>query len=165
MTFPTEFDTNEKRQPKWVAKVLVLSLALNIFGAFWYVTSGVMDSNLPIAQSIKELKGQGESDDFSEIQLIERITSKLSKPGAELVFKEYAIRKPGLDRLIAKIKTAQEEIKAELANETINETVLSAKMKDVAHMMAQRLDIMTDLVLRVLPDLSLDDRKKIGALK
>ena len=165
MTIPTDFTSTQTKKAKWMKLLLVISLALNVFGVSWYVSHGVMDSNLPIAQALKDYKKQSQQADFSEVQLVERITSQLSEEGAELVFQEYAMRKPKLDQLIYRLEKVQAVLKNEIARDVIRDDVLSQNLAETSLLMAQRLTVMTDLVAVVLPKLSMEDRRKIGTLK
>ena len=165
MTFPTDFSTPTQKKEKWIKLLLVLSLAVNVFGLSWYVSFGVMESNLPLAQAIKNLKTENNEGDFSEIQLVERITRQLSEEGAELVFQEYALRKPKLDRLVDQLNKVQGQLKQEMTRDVIRADVFSQNLEQTSELMAQRLSIMTDLVAVVLPKLSVEDRQKISQLK
>lgn len=160
-------DRNEQgeHRTKWGQLLLVASLAFNIFGLSWYVTHGYMDSNLAVAQAIRELKPQSLDSDFSEVQMIERISSELSDEGARVVFQEYALRKSKLDELIARIGLLQRELKLEISRDVLREKMLREKLEEVSDLMSQRLDIMTDLMGDALVSLSDEDRQRVISKK
>jgi|GEM_PF-2434446 len=160
-----DHNEQEKRKTMWSKLLLVASLAFNVFGVSWYVTHGYMDSNLPIAQALRELKSQPSKNDFSEVQMIESISRELSDDGARIIFQEYALRKPKLDRLINQLDSLQIELKQEISRTVMREKILKQNLAQTSDVMSQRFNIMTQLVESALTKLSDEDRKKIISKK
>jgi len=155
----------EKQKVMWSKLLLVASLAFNVFGISWYMTQGYMDSNLPIAQTLRELKSQPSENDFSEAQMIERISRELSDDGARIIFQEYALRKPKLDQLISQLASLQTELKQEISRPVMREKILKQNLVQTSDIMSQRFDVMTELVESALTKLSDEDRKKVISKK